>query len=120
MSQLKMTFDNYVNNIEERQEVTGVIKDCLDNDPAWQKQKKIVGLERAKLKQIELNIKAGLRSEMDKLEEIKNEINNDKQVMTDQALAIFSKGQPVTVKDKWGTAYEAEFSVRFKKCDEQD
>lgn len=111
-----MTFDNYVNNISKRKDLSLIIKDALSNNSNYQKQKEIVDREKATLKKLENDIKSySLVSEINELDQLKAEVANDKLVLTDQALALFSKGQPIEVEDKNGVKYTAEFSIKFKK-----
>ena len=114
-----MTFEKYAEAVEERRDIKLIIRDCFENSLLWQNQKAKVDEERAALKKIEEEIKTDLNKEIDKLEELNAEVKNDTMVMTDIALALLTKGEPVVVKDKHGVAYEGEFKVKFKRVKDQ-
>jgi hypothetical protein len=64
---------------------------------------------------LESQIKADFQSEISKLEAIKQDIDTDKQLLTDMALTKLMKGETVEIKDEYENTYEPIFSVNFKK-----
>lgn len=90
-------------------------KDALKNSNAYQDVIEEIKKLKDRKKQIEDNIKDEFRSEFDKLETLKNDIENDNMLLSDAALSQLMSGKPVEVMDTYENKYEPIFSVKFKK-----
>jgi uncharacterized membrane-anchored protein YhcB (DUF1043 family) len=115
MQQLKIIFDRYEDSVEERRDIKSIIKDACDESLEYKKAKEEFEEAKAKLKEVKNKIEAGFAKELEKFEELQADIKSDREIMSDVALAMYAKGEPVVVKDKYNQEYEGEFKVRFKK-----
>ena len=70
---------------------------------------------REKKKKIEQTIKEQFRSELDKLDQLKIDIEAQNTMLADIALSQLLSGQTVEVVDLDNNVYEPIFNVRFKK-----
>lgn len=70
---------------------------------------------REKKKQLEQGIKEQFRSELDKLDQLKIEIEAQNTMLADIALSQLMSGKTVEVVDLNNNVYEPIFNVRFKK-----
>lgn len=70
---------------------------------------------REKKKKLEQGIKEQFRSEMDKLDQLKIDIEAQNTMLADIALSQLMSGKTVEVVDVNNNVYEPIFNVRFKK-----
>ena len=70
---------------------------------------------REKKKNLELKAQESLGTAWHKLEDIKREIEAEKEMMTDVAFTDLMAGRTVVVKDKFENEYEPKWSVKFIK-----
>lgn len=100
---------------KEQKELKSMYRDALANSQSYQNAvEEIKGLKEKK-KKIEDSIKDDFKSEFDKLEILKNDIENDNMLLSDAALSRYLKGENVEITDEHSSKYEPIFSVRFKK-----
>ena len=104
-------------NKSEAKEIKTIYKDALNSSPEYVKLTDEIKLLKEDKKLIEAKVKSEMSSELDKLESIKNEILNDKQVLADTCLSKLTKNEDVSIIDEYETKYEAVFSVKYKKMD---
>lgn len=90
-------------------------RDALAGSKRYQDALEEIRSLRKKTKNIAEAIKDDFRQEFDKLEILKNDIDNDKMLLADAALSEFVKGRAVEITDGNKNRYEPIFSVRFKK-----
>lgn len=115
MSDLNEIFARITKAKKERKEIKTTYEDALRNSKPYQDV--VEELKRLKDKKLSLesSIKADFQQEISKLDAIKQDIETDKQLMTDLALTKLMKGETVEIKDEYDNAYEPVFSVSFKK-----
>ena len=70
---------------------------------------------REKRKMVVQAIDSDLRSELDRLDDLKDEMANDKALLADAVIDQLTKGQPVVVVDEYQEKYEPVISVTFRK-----
>jgi len=73
---------------------------------------------REKKKQIETRIQGQMGKAWEKLNDIKLEMETQKEMMTDIAMTTLMKGEKVEVKDEYENPYEPIFKVNFKKAED--
>ncbi len=66
-------------------------------------------------KTIEHEAQAEMGADYDKLDELKQDIASDQEMLADIALTQYANGEEVVVTDRDESEYEPVFSVRFKK-----
>lgn len=113
---LQLTFHRVQTTQEEMREIKATFKEALNSSKAYHDAVEDVRIAREKKKKIEDNIKDDFQSELDKLDTLKLDIENDKMILSDQALIKLVKGETVEVEDSNGVKYLPEFKVIFKKA----
>lgn len=107
------------NGIEEKKkdlkDLKDMYKDATENSVPYQN---ILD----KLKEIKTQkaiLEESIRSEMGanyvKMEELKSELQAEREMLNDLALTKLMKGETIEVMDKYENQYEPVFSVKFKK-----
>lgn len=115
MAKIQEVFLRIQETKKEQKEIKTMYKDALKNSNAYQDVIEEIKKLKDRKKQIEDNIKDEFRSEFDKLETLKNDIENDNMLLSDAALSQLMSGKPVEVMDTYENKYEPIFSVKFKK-----
>lgn len=111
--QLRLFFDKVLDEEDKKREILESIKDALENSSAYQKAKEVYDKAKEELNKIAAGIKVDFEKDIELVEELKNEIKNDKQCLTDEALNLFIKSKPAII-EKDGKKYEPVFSVKYK------
>ena len=101
---------------KEQKEIKAMYKDALTNSKSYQDAVTEMTNARDKKKKIEDNIRDDFRSEFDKLDTIKVDLENDMMLLSDAVLVKLTKGEPIEIIDEHEQKYEPVFSVRFKKA----
>jgi len=70
---------------------------------------------KLKKKQIVLSVKQGNREMIDKMDSLKLDIDSNKQMLSDVALADYIAGKDIRVTDRNGFIMEPVFVVKYKK-----
>ncbi len=103
---------------QQQKEIKTQYRDALDASQEYKEiVEKIQGYKLRK-KQIEDEAKAELGTAYDKLEELKRDMDLDKEMLTDIAISSLMKGETVEVKDNYDNVYEPIFKVSFKKTNQ--
>lgn len=114
--QLQLFFDKVIENENKAKDIKRMIKDSLLSSQQFvelsEQRKKITD----KLKQTKEIILSDYNKELDKLEDLKVEVEHDKLLISDKALNDLMKGKAIDpLEDKDGNKYEPIISVKFKK-----
>ncbi len=100
---------------KELKDLRGMYKDAMENSLPYQNiLEKLQEIKNQKAI-LEETIRNSMGDSYIKMEELKSELQSDKEMMTDIALTKLMKGETVELKDKFDNQYEPVFSVRFKK-----
>ncbi len=94
---------------KERRELTRDLKYLLDNDEVYQELLEKIKTLRDKKKEIEESNKSP------RLDEIKDELKNLNQMISDIAISTIMSGQNISLKDENDIEYEPVYRVSFKK-----
>ena len=100
---------------KEQRELRAVYNDTLRNSQKYQELKTQIKELGEKKKSMENAFKNETASEMAKLENLKNDLATDMEMLTDVALNTLIKGEKVEVLDADENKYEPEFKVSFKR-----
>jgi predicted transcriptional regulator len=107
------------NRIQEKQKeqktLRGIHRDVYTNSAALQQVLEEMKDLKEKKKKIENALKADLKSELDKMDEIKNYIASDREMLSNLALTQLIKGEAIQITDEHNNKYEPIFTVRFAK-----
>lgn len=115
MPQLQLIFDRQTKTRQEIKELKAMANEALENNPKYQEALSEFNQSKSALNTLKFSILESYQAELDKLDNLKADVENDRQLMTDQALNQIVKGEEIEVTDVKGNRYEAVFSVRFKK-----
>jgi predicted nuclease with TOPRIM domain len=115
MSNIQEVFDRIQKTKKEQKEIRNMYRDALSHSGRYQENiEKLKKLKEEK-KMLENEIKLEMRAEFDKMEILKNELQNDIMLLSDAALSRLMEGKVVEVTDQNEQKYEPIFTVRFKK-----
>lgn len=109
MKDIQKVFDDIQELKKERRELNKEYKYLLDNDNKHSELVNKLKVFREKKKAIEDANKTP------RLEEIKDEIADANQMISDIAVATLMSGESISLKDKYDTEYEPIYKVSFKK-----
>ncbi len=100
---------------KEQKDIKDMYKDALAQADEYEEIVEKIKELREKKKQIETRIQGELGRAWDKLEDLKLEVESNKEMMNDIALTTLMKGETVMVKDEFDNSYEPAWKVSFKK-----
>jgi hypothetical protein len=115
MSKLQEVFERTLETKKEIKTIKAMYKDALANSRRYQEINEEMKVLKEKKKEIEDGIKDDFRSEFDKLEILKADLENDNMLLSDIAISKISKGERVEVVDSNNTPQEPVFGVKFKR-----
>lgn len=115
MANLNEVFKRIQQTKKEQKDVKLVYRDALATNKPYQDIVDELKKLRDRKKQIENEIKAAFRAELDKLDALKLDLQTDNEVLSDLALTQLMKGETVKITDEYENEYVPQFTVRFKK-----
>jgi len=115
MKDIREIFDRIKETQKKQKDIKSAYKDALETSTQYKEITEKLSVLREKKKNIENQIKSDFNSEFSQLDALKDELMNDRQMLSDIALSTLMKGQPVELKDEYGNDYEPIFSVKFQK-----
>lgn len=115
MKNIQEVFDRISQIKKEQKNAKGAYKDALDNSDSYRKLTEELKTLKEKKKQTETIIQREMGTEFQKMEDLKLEMESNKEMLSDIALTTVMKGETVEVKDEYGNVYEPVWSVKFKK-----
>lgn len=115
MKNIQEVFDRISQLKKEQKNAKGAYKDALDNSDNYRKMTEELKTLKEKKKQTETLIQRELGAQFQKIEDLKLEMESNKEMLSDIALTTVMKGETVEVKDEYGNIYEPVWSVKFKK-----
>lgn len=115
MSKIEQVFSRIQETQKELKHLKSSYRDALSNSQRYQNVlEELKGLKEKKQK-IEAEIKDDFKSELSRMENLKADIDNDKELLSDIAVSKLARGENIELVDKDQVQYEPIFSVRFKK-----
>lgn len=115
MNQLQLTFNDYLSTKKEIKEIKKEYKERLDENDDYQDILTKIKELTAKKKQIELVIQDEMKSQWERLEELKREEKDLKQMIDDLSINQLTSGVEVKVVDEYNNEFEPLFRCNFKK-----
>ncbi len=101
---------------KEQKDLRDMYKDALAQADEYEELVEEIATLREKKKQIETRIQAELGRAWEKFDDLKREVETEKEMLNDIALTTLMKGETVEVKDEFDNAYEPTWKVNFKKA----
>ena len=91
-------------------------QDVLGQEMEYQKIIEEIKKLRERKAQIEVKAKEAMGKRYAELEELKDEVASNQEMLSDVAMTTLMNGQTVEVTDEFENKYEPAFSVKFKKA----
>jgi hypothetical protein len=115
MERIQEVFNKIEEIKKEQREIKKSYRDALSNSQEYQDVVEKLNTLKDRKKQIEEGIKDDFNSEFTRLEDLKIDLEAEKEMLSDIALNKLVKGEKLEIKDKYDNQYEPIFSVKFKK-----
>ncbi len=115
MPKIQEVFNRIQASKKEQRKIKIGFKDALDSSVEYQKADEDCKNARNSKKQIKDKIESDFKSEFDKLDKIKVNIETDNILLSDMAINSITKGEPIEISDDYQNRYEPIVSVKFKK-----
>ncbi|NTU99209.1 hypothetical protein HGA64_04375 [Candidatus Falkowbacteria bacterium] len=118
MKSLQEVFNQIQIVKKQQKDLRGAYRDALANSEEFQQLKDQLEALKLKKKQVEDGIKLEYASELNKLDELKTELEEQNTMLSDIALTHIMNGEQLEeLVDHKNQAYEPVLSVKFKKSD---
>lgn len=118
--QLSLIFNETDAKKQEARLIQSQFKDSLEHNAKYGEIVSQIQRLRDEKKMIENEAWAESSKDAERLELLKLDLKSEQQKLSDVALEMYTKGQHVEVVDKNGVHWLPEFSVRFRKSNDQD
>lgn len=115
MQNIQEVFNKIREMKKEQKNLRDMYKDALVQADKYDEITEEIKVLREKKKEIEARIQGQLGRSWEKLEDLKIEVDAQKEMMNDIAISTLMKGETVAVKDEFENAYEPIWKVNFKK-----
>jgi len=115
MKEVQDVFDRTNKSKEEIKELNSQYKDALASSREYEEIKEKMKVMRDEKKTMEQMIQSEMGKDWDRLENLKEDLRVDREMLADIALVNLTNGKPIGVKDEKGNDYEPLFSVRYRK-----
>lgn len=115
MKSVQEVFSHLLEIKREQKEYATAYKNALDNTDNYTEITEQLKKLREKKKQIETAVKNQLGKAYEKLEELKADMQSEKEMLSDVAITTLMGGETVEVRDEYENLYEPVWSVKFKK-----
>lgn len=100
---------------KEQKDLRDMYKDALAQADKYEEIVEEIKTLREKKKEIETRIQMELGRAWEKLEDLKLEVESEKEMLNDIAISTLMKGETVEVKDEFDNVFEPLWKVNFKK-----
>ncbi len=115
MKSIQEVFDRQIQIKKDLKTQKEIYKDALNNSDGYRKIVEDLKVLKEKKKQAETLIKKELGKQYLKIEDLKLEMESNKEMLSDIALTTIMKGETVEAQDEYGNKYCPEWSVKMKK-----
>lgn len=118
MPNLQEVHDRLRAKKREKSEIQKAFKDELANNPRYQQVAEQLKTLKEEKKSIENQAWASASADAQKLDLLTLDIQSDREMLSDIALNMYTKGETVEIVDAQNVRWVPKFSVAFKKDDE--
>lgn len=115
MQNIQEVFNHIREMKKEQKDLRDMYKDALVQADEYEEIVEKIAVLREKKKEIETRIQMQLGRAYEKFEDLKREVDMEKEMMNDIAISTLMKGETVVVKDEYDNDYEPNWKVAFKK-----
>jgi len=107
---------NQIQEVKKQQKtIKTAFRDALNNSGEYKKLVDDLKVMKESKKVLEQSIKEEFKAELDKLDDLKIDLETQNMMLNDIALTKIMNGESIEVVDMYNNAYEPIFSVKFKK-----
>jgi len=115
MNDVQSLFNQLQEAKREQKEIRKEYRDTLKQNTAYEEITEELKALREKKKLIETEVQAQMGSRWEQLENLKIDVEETQEMISDAAVSMLMKGESVAIKDEHDIDYEPRFSVSFKK-----
>lgn len=115
MKDLQSIFNRIQEKKKEMKDIKGRYQDALINESVHESLKEKIKKLREQKKEIESVVQAQMGRDYERLEDLKYDMDSDKELLSDMALTQLMDGKPLEVSDEKENEYEPVIKVTFKK-----
>ena len=112
---IQSIFNRIQESKKKMKEFKVMYRDALESNGEYKEIQDKMKTMRENKKRIETAIKEGFSGEMQKLDDLKIDVESDMELLNDMALTKVIKGEAIELSDEYKNNYEPVFSVKFKK-----
>lgn len=117
MNDVQSLFDQLQSAKKEQKDIRKEYRDALSHSATYQQTIEELKTLRDKKKLMESEIQSQMGNRWERMDDLKREIANAQEMISDAAINAIMKGESLAIKDEYNTMYEPQFSVTFKKAD---
>ena len=118
MQNIQEVFNHIREMKKEQKDLRDMYKDALTQADEYEEIVEEIKTLREKKKAIEERIQLSLGRSYEKLEDLKVQVEADKEMLNDIAISTLMKGETVEAKDEYDNVYEPIWKVNFKKTNQ--
>ena len=115
MKNIQEVFNEIKDLNKEKKDINKEYRDALINNSEYEEVKEKLEELKIHKQQIETMVQEEMGTRCERLEKIKDEMKELKQMQSDVAMSELMEGKTIEVKDEFDNIYEPIFSVNFKK-----
>ncbi len=116
MKDIQEIFNRMQETKKEMKDLRQSYKDALASSHEYVQLVDEMKTMRERKKSIESAVKETCMAEIHKLEDLKIDLESDKELISDIAMSQIMKGESIQITDQYDNEYEPKFSVAFKKA----
>ena len=116
MASLEEVFNRIKDSKKEQKDIKLIYKDALSVSKEYQDALVELNGVKENKNRIEKDIKSQFKTEFEKLDALKLDIQTDMELLGDIALSQLMKGETVEITDEYDNKYQPSFSVKFIKA----
>jgi uncharacterized coiled-coil DUF342 family protein len=118
MENIQTVFNRIQKRRKELKEIRKMYKESLEGDSRYPNINEEISTLRQKKKTVEMEVQEHMGDTYMKLEELRDDIATDQQMLNDIALNMLMDGKTVETTDEYNNHYEPEFKVTLHKSGE--
>ena len=115
MQNIQEVFNKIREMKKEQNDIRDMYKDALVQADKYEEIVEEIKVLREKKKEIETRIQGQLGRSWEKFEDLKLQVDAEKEMLNDIAISTLMKGETVVAKDEFDNVYEPVWKVNFKK-----
>lgn len=115
MPNLEEVYTRLNQNKKKLSDLRKMMKDELTHYARYGELKDEISALREEMKSIENEVKSNSKAEIDQIDELKEDVKTDTELLADIALNMYINNQTVEITDEFNNTWYPQFKVQFKK-----